>query len=140
MAKVAKSFRLDSVAVEHLDELTGLTGSTQASIIEQSLAVYRSLLLGGLNGPRRILASTLPPLLAESPQESPQVTRSAAAPIKPKTYSVKSKGHTYEFSFPLQDIPAKGSMPCPCGSGQMFAKCHNADFKKAQKIGRTQRG
>lgn len=60
MPKVAKSFRLDPAAVEHLDELTELTGSNQAAIIEQSLAVYRSLLVGGLSGPRRMLASTTP--------------------------------------------------------------------------------
>jgi hypothetical protein len=145
MSKLAKSFRLDTVAVEHLDELTRLTGSTQAAIVEQALAVYSSLLQGGLSGPRRMLASTLPP---EAPQVAsgaaqatlPPAREPAAPPSEAKSYRVKAKGQVYEFSFPLDELPAKGSLPCPCGSGEIFAKCHHADFKKAQKIGCTQRG
>ena len=56
MSKIAKAFRLDPTAVDHLEALQQLTGSTQASLIEQSLAVYRALLSGGLNNAEAALA------------------------------------------------------------------------------------
>ena len=43
MSKKARSFRLSAEATEHLDTVQALTGSTQAAIIEQALALYRGL-------------------------------------------------------------------------------------------------
>jgi hypothetical protein len=171
MPKVAKSFRLDPAAIEHLDELTKLTGSSQAAIIEQSLAIYRSLLVGGLSGPRRMLASTTPPTVkAEGVEPEPSgvarhkrpasqrlsdargaarrsLSREAArsTPETPPessstTYRVRARGNIYEFPFPINEIPAKGSFICPCGSGKIFARCHSKEFQKAVKAGITQRG
>lgn len=170
MAKVAKSFRLDPAAVEHLDELAKLTGSNQAAIIEQSLAVYRSLLVGGLAGPRRMLASTTPPTVkaagiepepkpirpqrpasqrlseargAERRSLSREVARSTPQPppeTGSTTYQVRARGNTYDFPFPIDQIPAKGSVVCPCGSGKIFARCHTKEFQKALKAGIAQRG
>lgn len=170
MPKVAKSFRLDPAAVEHLDELTKLTGSNQAAIVEQSLAVYRSLLVGGLSGPRRMLASTTPPTVkAEGIEPEPNAARlkrpasqrlsdargtarrslsREAARSTPETppessstiYRVRARGNIYEFPFPINEIPAKGSFTCPCGSGKIFARCHSKEFQKAVKAGMTTRG
>ncbi len=170
MSKVAKSFRLDPVAVEHLAELTKLTGSSQAAIIEQSLAVYRSLLVGGLAGPRRLLTSTTPPTvkaagfepeptparpqrpasqrLSEArgaarrtisrqlPQPAPE--KSEKVPLTP--YQLQAKGNVYTFEFPVEEIPPTGSLACPCASGEIFARCHNKEFKKALAAGITERG
>lgn len=170
MSKVAKSFRFDPVAVEHLDELAKLTGSSQAAIIEQSLAIYRSLLVGGLAGPRRILASTTPPTVKAAgvePEPKPTRPQRSASQRLPEargaarrslsrevarstpeqaperastTYRVKARGNVYEFPFPIDQIPAKGSFVCPCGSGKIFARCHTKEFQKALKAGMTQRG
>lgn len=170
MSKVAKSFRLNPVAVEHLDELATLTGSNQAAIVEQSLAIYRSLLVGGLSGPRRILASTTPPEVATSGAEiQPKVkrprhsatqrlieargearrsiARELAKPV-PETpakapltvYQLGTKGNVYTFAFPVSEIPAKGSDACPCASGEAFAQCHPEDFQKALEAGISQSG
>jgi hypothetical protein len=170
MPKVAKSFRLDPAAVEHLDELTKLTGSNQAAIIEQSLAVYRSLLVGGLAGPRRMLAGTTPPTVRAAgiePEPTPArpqrpasqrlsnargaarrtISRQLArpAPEKPEKvpltpYQVAAKGNVYTFEFPVSEIPPTGSFACPCVSGEIFARCHNKEFQKAVKAGITKRG
>ncbi len=43
MSKNARSFRLSTKATEHLATVQELTGSTQAAIIEQALALYRGL-------------------------------------------------------------------------------------------------
>lgn len=43
MSKNARSFRLSAKATEHLATVQELTGSTQAAIIEQALALYRGL-------------------------------------------------------------------------------------------------
>ena len=168
MSKVAKSFRLDPVAVDHLDELAKLTGSSQAATIEQSLAIYRSLLVGGLSGPRRILAGTALPEVAVSgtevqpgrrrPQRPPTqrlteargaarrvIARELAHPTPeipdkaPLTaYQSGVKGSVYTFAFPVAEIPAKGSDACPCSSGKAFAHCHPEEFQKALKAGITQ--
>jgi hypothetical protein len=170
MSKVAKSFRLDPVAVEHLDELVRLTGSSQAAIIEQALAVHRSLLFGGLAGPRRILAATTPVAVQAAgvtPEPKPQRPQRSAAqklseargaerrtlsrqvaqtaaqpPAEPASgvYRVRAKGNIYEFPFPVAQVPSKGSGSCPCGSGKRFAQCHTREFQKALKAGITQRG
>jgi hypothetical protein len=170
MSKIAKSFRLDPVAVEHLDELVRLTGTSQAAIIEQALAVHRSLLLGGLAGPRRILAGTTPVAVqaagvtpepkpqrpqrsatqklseargAEGRTLSRQLAQAAAQPPSESAsdvYRVRAKGNIYEFPFPINELPAKGSMVCPCGSGKRFGQCHTKEFQKALKAGITQRG
>jgi hypothetical protein len=41
MTKQARSFRLSAEALQHLDTVQGLTGSSQAAILEQALALYR---------------------------------------------------------------------------------------------------
>lgn len=43
MMKQARSFRLSAEALEHLDTVQSLTGSSQAAILEQALALYRIL-------------------------------------------------------------------------------------------------
>lgn len=43
MMKRARSFRLSTEALEHLNAVQELTGSTQAAILEQALALYRTL-------------------------------------------------------------------------------------------------
>lgn len=170
MSKIAKSFRLDPVAVKHLDELAKLTGSNQAAIVEQSLAIYRSLLVGGLAGPRRILASTTPPQVAATGAEiqpkskRPQrpatqrlteargearrsIARELAKPV-PETpakapltaYQLGTKGNVYTFAFPVAELPAKGSDACPCASGEAFAQCHPKEFQEALEAGITQQG
>ena len=48
MNKRARSYRLHPTALEHLAVLQALTGSTQASLIEQALAVYRAFLQDGV--------------------------------------------------------------------------------------------
>lgn len=48
-------------------------------------------------------------------------------------------GAVLTFGFPIGDIPIKGSDPCPCGSGEFFARCHNKDFRKALKANITTR-
>jgi hypothetical protein len=168
MSKVAKSFRLNPVAVEHLDELAKLTGSNQAAIVEQSLAIYRSLLIGGLSGPRRILASTTPPEVAasgtevQSRRKRPQrpatqrlseargaarraIARELAPPapeapaeVPLSVYQLKVSGSVFTFAFPVAEIPANGSDACPCASGKAFAQCHPEDFQKAFETGITQ--
>jgi hypothetical protein len=143
MSKVAKLFRLDLVAVDHLDELAKLTGSSQAAIIEQSLAIYRSLLVGGLSGPRRILAGTTPPEVAASGAEVGRPQRpatqrlaeargaarrvSARELVQPTpeipgkapltAYQLRVRGSVYTFVFPVAEIRVKGSDACPCASG-----------------------
>ena len=170
MSKVAKSFRLNPVAVGHLDELAKLTGSNQAAIVEQSLAIYRALLLGGMAGPRRILAGTTPPEVAASGAEAqpmrkrPQrpatqrlleargaarrtLARELAQPTPeipdkaPLTaYQLETKGNVYTFAFPIAELPVKGSDACPCTSGEPFAQCHLEDFQKALEAGVSQSG
>lgn len=170
MSKVAKSFRLNPVAVEHMDELAKLTGSNQAAIVEQSLAIYRSLLVGGLAGPRRILASTTPPEVAAAAAEilpkskrtqrlatqrlteaRGEARRSIARELAksvPETpakapltaYQLGSKGNVYTFAFPVTELPAKGSDACPCSSGEAFAQCHPKEFQKALEAGISQTG
>ena len=44
------------------------------------------------------------------------------------------------YTFPESSIPGRGSDPCPCGSGVIFARCHKKDFRRAVKAGITQRG
>ena len=48
MNKRARSYRLHPTALEHLAVLQTLTGSTQAALIEQALAVYRAFLQDGV--------------------------------------------------------------------------------------------
>lgn len=43
MTKRARSFRLSPEALDHLNAVQELTGSTQAAILEQALALYRIL-------------------------------------------------------------------------------------------------
>jgi hypothetical protein len=63
-------------------------------------------------------------------------------PIEPELspYQVKANGNLYTFEFPVEEIPPTGSFACPCVSGEIFARCHNKEFKKALKAGLTERG
>lgn len=146
MPKVAKSFRLDPVAVSHLDELVGLTGSNQAAVVEHSLAVYRSFLTGGLDSLAR--TRRMHPRTSPNVQDAPPVSQTPPPPLqrtpKPEasgSHKVRGRnGTVYEFSFSLEQLPKKGSLKCPCGSGKLFSRCHTEDFKKAIKAGITVRG
>lgn len=54
-------------------------------------------------------------------------------------YRLHVNGQDFFLDFPVADIPQSGSDPCPCGSGEIFARCHNKDFKQALKAGLTSR-
>ena len=69
MNKRARSYRLHPTALEHLAVLQTLTGSTQASLIEQALAVYRVFLQEGLKAKSESVPQNVP--ASESPEVVP---------------------------------------------------------------------
>lgn len=50
MGKVPRSYRLDEIALKHLEAIEKSTGSNHTAIIEQALAVYHALLRHGTLG------------------------------------------------------------------------------------------
>lgn len=138
MAKTSRAFRLSDQALDKLDALQGYTGSTQASIVEQALAVYAAFLEHGLPLPGGPAARSGDPA-RDGPRSDTGVGRDAAAVggADPRTYV--ANGREYRFSFLASELPARDSDPCPCGSGKAFSGCHNKDFRLAVKAGLTRR-
>ena len=146
----AKTFRLSDAAIDHLRELELITGSTQTSLVEQALAVYRSVFAGAvtLNLPTGEAINTERPTNAEhevpvavetenSAQPAPlDINKSAKQPSS-TVYLYRTNGRTYTFNFPFATLPKRGSDPCPCGTGRWFSKCHGHDFQTALLAGLT---